>query len=59
MALLCMNTSNGDIEIYDAKSKEAMAIQSSMEDDESSMKTMLKNKWNSSRQKENGENVNL
>lgn len=54
-----MNTGNGDIEIYDAKSKEAMAIQSSMEDDESSMKTMLKNKWNSSRQKENGENVNL
>jgi replicative DNA helicase len=54
-----MNTGNGDIEIYDAKSKEAMAIQSSMEDDESSMKTMLKNKWNSSRQNQNGENVNL
>ena len=54
-----MNTSNGDIEIYDAKSKEAIAIQSGMEDDESSMKTMLKNKWNSSRQNQNGENVNL
>ncbi len=54
-----MNTGNGDIEIYDAKSKEAMAIQSGMEDDESSMKTMLKNKWNSSRQNQNGENVNL
>jgi predicted ATP-dependent serine protease len=54
-----MNTGNGDIEIYDSKSKEAMAIQSGMEDDESSMKTMLKNKWNSSRQNQNGENVNL
>ena len=54
-----MNTGNGDIEIYDAKSKEAIAIQSSMSDDESSMKTMLKNKWNSSRQNQNGENVNL
>jgi predicted ATP-dependent serine protease len=54
-----MNTGNGEIEIYDSKSKEAMAIQSGMEDDESSMKTMLKNKWNSSRQNQNGENVNL
>jgi replicative DNA helicase len=54
-----MNTGNGDIQIFDAKSKEAMAIQSSMEDDESSMKTMLKNKWNSSRQNQNGENTDL
>jgi hypothetical protein len=54
-----MNTGNGDIQIFDAKSKEAMAIQSSMEDDESSMKTMLKNKWNSSRQTQNGENTDL
>ena len=54
-----MNTGNGEIEIYDSKSKEAIAIQSGMEDDESSMKTMLKNKWNSSRQNQNGENVNL
>ena len=54
-----MNTGNGDIEIYDAKSKEAMTIQNSMEDDESSMKTMLKNKWNSSRQNQNGENTDL
>jgi len=54
-----MNTGNGDIEIYDAKSKESLAIQSSMDDDENSVKTMLKNKWNSSRQTENGENVDL
>jgi len=54
-----MNTGNGDIEIYDAKSKESMAIQSSMDGDENSVKTMLKNKWNSSRQTENGENVDL
>lgn len=54
-----MNTGNGDIQIYDAKSKESIAIQSSMEDDESSMKSMLKNKWNASRQNQNGENVDL
>jgi replicative DNA helicase len=54
-----MNTGNGDIEIYDAKSKESLAIQSSMDGDENSVKTMLKNKWNSSRQTQNGENVDL
>jgi replicative DNA helicase len=54
-----MNTSNGDIEIYDSKSKESVAIQSSMENDESSVKKMLRNKWNSSRQTENGENADL
>lgn len=54
-----MNTGNGDIQVYDAKSKESLAIQSSMEDDESSMKSMLKNKWNASRQTQNGENANL
>lgn len=54
-----MNTSNGDIEIYDSKSKESVQIQSSMENDESSVKKMLRNKWNTSRQNENGENANL
>ena len=54
-----MNTGNGDIELYDAKSKESMAIQSGMEGDENSVKTMLKNKWNSSREKQNGENTSL
>lgn len=54
-----MNTGNGDIQLYDSKSKESLAIQSSMGGDENSVKNMLKNKWNSSRQIENGENVEL
>jgi hypothetical protein len=36
-----------------------MAIQSGMQGDENSVKTMLKNKWNSSREKQNGENTGL
>jgi len=54
-----MNTSTGQIDLYDAKSKESMAIQSTMEGDDNSVKNMLKNKWNSGRQKQNGENTNL
>ena len=54
-----MNTSNGDIQIFDAKSKESSEIQAAMDDSENSVKDLLKQKWNSSRQKRLGENSNL
>jgi len=54
-----MDTSRGQIELYDSKSKESMEIQAGMQDSDNSVKNMLKSKWNSSRQKENGENTNL
>ena len=54
-----MNTSTGQIDLYDSKSKESMAIQATMQDTDNSVKNMLKSKWNANRQKENGENTNL
>lgn len=36
-----------------------MAIQSTMEGDDNSVKNSLKAKWNSGRQKQNGENADL
>lgn len=53
-----MNTSNGSIEMFDPKSSESMDIQNEMGDEENSIKKMIKNKWNSSRRKERGENCN-
>lgn len=54
-----MDTSRGQIELYDAKSKESMEIQAVMQDSDNSVKNTLRSKWNASRQKENGENVDL
>lgn len=54
-----MNTSTGQIDFFDAKSTESMEIQSQMEDSENTVKNLLKNKWNSTRQKQNGENSDL
>ncbi len=54
-----MNTSTGQIDFFDAKSTESLEIQAQMEDGENSVKNMLKNKWNNSRQKQNGENTSL
>lgn len=54
-----MNTSNGDIEIFDAKSKESAEIQTAMEDSDNTVKNMLKNKWNNGREKQKGENGDL
>lgn len=54
-----MNTSNGDIQIYDGKAKESLEIQSAMEDSDNAVKDMLKKKWNSSREKQYGENTGL
>jgi replicative DNA helicase len=54
-----MDTGNGNIQIYEGTSRESMAIQSAMDDGENDVKNMLKNKWNSHRQKENGENSDL
>lgn len=51
-----MNTSNGDVELYDATSKESLEIQTTMEDSDNTAKNMLKNKWNSLRSVQNGEN---
>ena len=54
-----MNTSNGDIQIFDAKAKESAEIQGTMEDGENDVRDMLKKKWNSGREKKYGENANL
>ena len=54
-----MNTSNGDVQIFDSKSKESAEIQNSMEDSENVVKTMLKSKWNTFREKQHGENAGL
>ena len=54
-----MDTSTGQIELYDAKSTKSAEIQAIMEDNDNSVKKLLKNKWNNSRQTKNGENVNL
>jgi hypothetical protein len=54
-----MDTSTGQIELYDDKSKESLEIKTLMEDDDNSVKTMLKNKWQQTRQKQNGEEINL
>lgn len=54
-----MDTSRGQIELYDSKSKESLQIQSNMQDSDNSVKNTLRSKWNTSRQKENGENSDL
>jgi len=54
-----MNTSNGDIQIFDAKAKESAEIQGTMDDSENGVKDMLKKKWNTSREKKYGENTGL
>lgn len=54
-----MDTSRGQIDLYDSKSKESMEIQALMQDADNSVKNTLRSKWNSSRQKQNGENVDL
>ena len=54
-----MDTGNGQIDLFDSKSKESDAIKSIMESDENSVKSSLKAKWNASRQKQNGENSNF
>jgi replicative DNA helicase len=56
-----MNTGNGDIQIFDVKSRESQTIQSEMETGgeniEKKAKNLLKSSWNSSREKEKGENT--
>ncbi len=54
-----MNTSNGDIQIFDGKAKESSEIQATMDDSENGVKDMLKKKWNTSREKKYGENRDL
>ena len=54
-----MNTSTGQIDLFDSKSKESVEIQSGMQDTDNSVKNTLKSKWNANRQKQNGENTNL
>jgi hypothetical protein len=54
-----MDTGKGQIELYDSTSKESIQIQSEMQESDNTVKNTLRNKWNSSRQKQNGENVNL
>ena len=51
-----MDAGNGQIEIFDGTSRESQQIQSSMEDGDNEVKNLLKNKWNSSREKQKGEN---
>ena len=52
-----MNTSTGQIDIYDDKSNEAQAIQAMMQDSDNTVKNTLRSKWNSFRQSQTGENV--
>jgi replicative DNA helicase len=54
-----MDTGNGQIDLFDADSKESTGIKSIMEGDENTVKSSLKAKWNASRQKQNGENADL
>ena len=54
-----MDSGNGDIQIYDAKSRESQAIQAGMEGEDNDTKNILKSKWNSMREKEKGENTNF
>ena len=54
-----MDTGTGNIQIFDAKSRESMAIQANMQEDSNSVKNLLKNKWNSHRQNEKGNNSSL
>lgn len=54
-----MNTSTGQIDLFDSKSKESVEIQSGMQDTDNSVKNTLKSKWNANRQKQNGENTDL
>ena len=54
-----MDAGNGQIEIFDAKSRESQQIQSAMENDDNDVKSVLRNKWNSSREKQKGENSDL
>jgi replicative DNA helicase len=58
-----MDAGNGDIQIYDEKSRESMAIKSLMESDaedsENDVKKQLSSKWRSSRQDTVGSNSNL
>lgn len=44
-----MNAGNGQIELFDEKSKEGMLLQTEMDDGENVIKKMLSNKWNSSK----------
>lgn len=54
-----MDTGTGNIQIFDVKSRESMAIQSNMQEDSNSVKNLLKNKWNSHRQNEKGNDSSL
>jgi hypothetical protein len=54
-----MDTGTGNIQIFDAKSRESMAIQANMQEDSNSVKNLLKNKWNSHRQNEKGNDSSL
>lgn len=53
-----MNTGNGDIQLFDAKSTQSLEIQSKMEA-KTDVKALLKKSWNTSRQKQAGENGDL
>jgi replicative DNA helicase len=53
-----MDASNGQIELYDSKSKESVEIKSTMRDTDNSLKSMIKNKWNNARQTKCGEDIN-
>jgi len=43
------DASNGDIQVFDEKSKEGMLLQTEMDDGENVIKNMLSNRWNSSK----------
>jgi hypothetical protein len=54
-----MDTGNGDIRIFDAKSPDSVRIQGEMEDVENTVKKALKTRWNSQMAKKRGENQQI
>lgn len=56
-----MDSSNGDIEMFDPKSPESTRLQNEMDGaaEDNPVKNLLKKKWNSYREKEKGENSQL
>jgi hypothetical protein len=49
-----MNTSNGQIELFDATSQKGIEIQSTMSNEDVDVKAVIRNKWNNVKKKTNG-----
>lgn len=52
-----MNAGNGDIQIYDEKSRESASIRAQMQDEENDTKALLRNKWQKKRSDDVGNDL--